>query len=608
VPRKLASRACPALIALCWAALAALTAGVANAEGWHSGQPSPPPATEGKGVQAPIPLGHIGDIEFWAPNRGLLITAGNDAIPAGLYYYNGVSWRELSTVCGGTDGRIAWAGPDDFWTISDQPTGQQIGSVAASPADRSLCHFQNGSVVASYAEPIGVAESYEPMDAAACSGPSDCWFGGERLPAGPNSGAFHLRWNGSTVSAVPSLLDPEPQLEDPGREVAHLAAFKGRFYESVQVQPGDQQAPSEPSEPFLLHRIVEGSSKPFEPLTISGPLVAGKREPFSYGAGTPEQLAAFAFAAGAGGLWAIAGPLEGAAHPTQTKVTAARLTSRSFEQIALADPSGVFAGNKEIGGVAVEPGSEDAWVSVDQYPRGVAPPAATALVARIHPDGTVDPAESLPEGPEVGHKGVAEAIACPAQGDCWMATSGGWLFHLGGAHAQDIDPNFQSLITYRPPDASIPFVAPETFPEDDSGANPPPLPPLPQPPPAKTGPSKVPAPLFTGVKERLVGHTTLALTFTLATRSRVRLFALRRKRRVAQTRLLTLGHGRHTLTLRLNPRAWPTKLDLRVKAVGPVPLVAAGSQEGEAPGGPTAVSTSYRAPNRSLASALLPPW
>ena len=84
--------------------------------------PPPPPGAE----PSPFPtaLGDVGDIAFWAPNRGLLITAGNAFVPAGLYAYDGVSWHQLSNVCGASDGRVAWAGPDEFWTISDQRPGQ----------------------------------------------------------------------------------------------------------------------------------------------------------------------------------------------------------------------------------------------------------------------------------------------------------------------------------------------------------------------------------------------------------------------------------------------------------------------------------------------------
>jgi hypothetical protein len=100
--------------------------------------------------------------------------------------------------------------------------------------------------------------------------------------------------------------------------------------------------------------------------------------------------------------------------------------------------------------------------------------------------------------------------------------------------------------------------------------------------------------LFSSVRVKLVNRTTLALTFTLATKSHVKLSAQRKKRQVAHTKRYIMARGRHTLELRLNPRAWPTKLDLSVQAIGPIPLIAADSKGHEAIGGPTAVATSYQ--------------
>jgi hypothetical protein len=592
------------LAALIGAAL--LTPAAASAEGWHSAQPAPPSPPEGQnGVGVPVPLGHIGEISFWAPNRGLLITAGNEAIPAGLYYYNGVSWHELSNVCGGADGRIAWAGPDDFWTISDQQTGQQtgIGTSAEADWDRSLCHFQNGQVAASYAEPIGVSNSYQQMDAAACSSPSDCWFGGERLPAGVNTGAFHLHWNGAVLSTVPSLETYEPQLEDPAHKVADIVSFRGRFYESVQIAEDDAFGSESAANPYLLHRISEGSSNPFVPLLPEG--VGGS--PFSYGneGVQPWQLSAFRFAAGTNELWAFAGPDGQASGGGNARVTALQLQAGIFQQVELNDPGAAFAPGDEIAGVATEPGSEDALVSVD-------PPAvedlqsASARVVRVHQDGTVEPASELPQAGEgLGHKGAAGAIACPAAGDCWLATVQGWLFHLGPDYPQDSDPNFQSLISYRPRDASIPFEPPDEAPPDDSGDNPTPIP-APAPPSVSNPPAEARAALFSHVKEKLLSRSTLAVTFVLVTKSQVRLLALHGKRSVASTKRLTLARGRHTLKLHLDPRRWPTRLDLQVKAIGAVPLVPVESSGGGPTGGPTVVSTSYHAPSAMpLSGALL---
>ena len=567
-------------------ALLALLAAMAAAEGWHSDQPPPPPPPEGEiGTGVPVSLGHVGEISFWAPNRGLLITAGTETIPAGLYFYNGVAWHELSRVCGGAEGRIAWAGPDDFWTISNQEIGQQLGygvNVELEQEDRALCHFETGpsgklEVVASYGEPIGVPGSYQRMDAAACSEANDCWFGGAPLPAGANSGAFHLHWNGHTMTPVPSLETPEPQLQDPAHEVTGIVFYKGHFYESVQIQPYD------PAEPFFLHKIVEGSSNPFVSLLPEGPLArAGEREPFSY-----AGPGAFRFSADSSALWAISG--QG---PPALLLLGA---GGQFQQVTLSDPEELG----EVEGIAAEPGASDAWVSIGPLTES---PKAVARIARIQADGDVENEVRLPAAGEgLGDKGGADAIDCPAQGDCWLATGQGWLFHLGGSYPEDGDPAFQTLIDYRPPDGSIPFAAPEEeFPEDDSGASTAPeLPTLIKQPPAPPAP-QAREPLFSNVSSRVVHSTTLALTFTLATKSHVRLLALRHRRTVAATARRVLAGGRHTLRLRLSRRAWPTRLDLRVTAIGTVPLEPSG---GGPTGGPTVVTTSLRDPAAKLSPA-----
>ena len=102
------------LVLACLLVAAVCGAPVAGAQEWRSEQPV------AAGIGVPVGIGEIGDVEFWAPNRGMLITAGNEGIPAGLFAYDGSGWYRYSTVCGGHAGRIAWAGPDDFWTISDQ--------------------------------------------------------------------------------------------------------------------------------------------------------------------------------------------------------------------------------------------------------------------------------------------------------------------------------------------------------------------------------------------------------------------------------------------------------------------------------------------------------
>lgn len=536
-------RAGLALAAL-FVAAALSGAPAAVAQGWRSEQPI------AAGIGVPVGIGEIGDVEFWAPDRGMLITAGNEGIPAGLFAYDGSGWYRYSTVCGGHAGRIAWAGPDDFWTISDQQAGQE-GSKA--PQHISLCHFVNGAVVTSYAEPLGVADSYLPMDAAACSGPDDCWFAGERLPGTTNVGAFHLHWDGASLTAVPSLTELQPGVEDPGRSVTSLAFHQGNLYEGVEVGEGDV-APEEPaSQPSFLHQIFEAATTAFIPLYTEEPIVYGGAH------SKPTQLEGFRLSGDDEALWAIAG-----AETAPATVTALRLGSTGFEQVALDDPGGVLEAGDRVGGIAAEPGSEDVWVGFSEPGDFSSSPARLALV---HADGSIDPPILLPAAGEgIGRRGPAGPIACPAAGQCWMATEGGWLFHLGPDLPRNTDPAMHALVTFRPPDASLPSVPPVELPEDNSGAN--------AGEKKETGqegveeplPKRLPA-LYAKVKSHLLTGHVLELTFVLRAKAHVQLIAKLKGKVVAKTPRYTMKKGNRSLRLHLDPKRWPTKLDLRVHAV-----------------------------------------
>jgi hypothetical protein len=533
-------RAGARLVFFLLALAAALPTAAAAAADWHSEQP-----TAG-GLGVPSNLGQIGDVEFWSPNRGVLITAGNGGNPAGVFAYDGTGWHRYSTVCGGHEGRIAWAGPTEFWTISDQPSGQATGQ---HPPDHiSLCHFKEGQVVASYAEPLGVPGSYLPMNAAACDGPDDCWFAGDRLPGTTNVGAFHLHWNGTSMTAVPSLTEPQPAIVDPGRAVGSLAFSGGSLYESVAVREGDS-APDEPEgEPSLFHRILAGAADPFEPLPTP---------PISFGSAraSAEDMQAFRLTGSGDGLWAVSGSETG-----RGKITVLRLSGGGFEQLPLLDPGGFLTAGDRSGGAAAEPGGEAIWVGVGHLQDE--PPAPARLV-RIHADGSVEPPVLLPaEGEGIGRKGEAGPVACPAAEQCWMATSEGWLFHLGPDLPQDTEPAMHALIEFRPPDDSLPSVPPISVPEDNSGAG-----------GSSAAEEELPEAIFpegrkapallAKVKQRLIGHV-LAISFFLRARAHVQLIARRQGEVVAKTPRYTLAKGKHEVRLHLDPKRWPTKLDLEV--------------------------------------------
>ncbi len=228
-------------------AIASAGTSVARAAGsWQLDQPAPPP-----GAAFKVPLGTPDDMEFYAPNEGLLSVQGNAVVAPGLFFWNGRSWHQLSTVCGGSGeaSRIAWAGPDEFWVITE-PSEPRVG------AGLGLCHFKDGVIVGSYSTAFQSPDPFRPMDAAACDGPNDCWFAGigSEDPSGQRVGAFHLHWDGTNLTS-----SYQPQ----GRGVSGLAFFDGTFYEStfVGAQEGDSTDPvalgtPEPLGAVLIHKLV----------------------------------------------------------------------------------------------------------------------------------------------------------------------------------------------------------------------------------------------------------------------------------------------------------------------------------------------------------------
>ena len=547
--------------------------------------PSPPPGVQG--VPYSLPLGTVGDIEFWQPNRGLLITGGGGPVASGVWAYDGVNWHELSSVCGGADGRIAWAGPEDFWTISDQRPGQLNSNETPAPSI-SLCHFSGGQVIASYATPLDLPDSYLQMDAAACLSPDDCWFGGQ-LGEFPNVGAFHLHWDGQNVSLIYSPID---------HQVSSMAVVReqqgGRLlYESSQAVAGDQYHATEgTNHPWVLDTIgstntgVDGSF--FHPADVVRFGCAGLLCSLpDYGtdqsnqAVDPQAQAGLQLSSDNSGaspagsqLWAVAAPATGdsagEAHPIVLFDNAGAWSQVVPDPLA-SNPS-VFTdpNDTDPSGVAADPGSSAAWITFPSSDNSAHVERIAVTAGANGPTASVTDAETLGAAQGVGARGSAGPIACPAAGDCWMATSAGWLFHLtdGGALPQDSDPNFAGVISFRPLDGGVPQLPLDVAENDDSLANqlPPPLPPAPPKPPVTRIVNKQ---VLLHLKSHVVHGTTLELTFTLATNAHVQLIAERQHHVVARTARKLLRTGKRRLTLRLNPHAWPTKLDLRATPLHP---------------------------------------
>ncbi len=585
------SRALTALataLALLLAAGAWAAGAGAETPEWRLEPITPPTLPEGQQSSVPIGLGKIADIEFWAPNRGLLITSGNPpTIPPGLWAYNGQQWHELSTVCGATDGRIAWAGPEEFWTISDGRPGQANGELGPPPvADNTLCHFSGGQVVGSFGSLAFRADSYQAMHAAGCMSATDCWFGGDPLPEG-QVGAFHLHWDGSSLNALPN-----PQ----GHSVEDMRRFQGRLYESVRLSQADLVREEESAlAPSDLHLIRPNSAEPFLSLTPGVP---------EYATGEfPQALDFLHLSSTEGSLWGAADPVEQPPKGSAAgEVTIVRDQGGIWSQLLgpNADPEGgnpftkfIPAGepspeerekakqNEYVNSVAAEPDGESAWLALSSQENASKGAVAPAMLAHLSSDKTVSDRETLPTPQEaaggIGPKGAADKLTCPAVNDCWLVTTQGWLFHLSNAGErflpQDTDPAFSGLITFRPADAGVPPVVPDAPPADDSG-----LPGEVRPAAgalveATTSPEdlKVAVPLLTHIRTRLVHGNLLEVRFHLAVKARARLLAERRRSVVASTPMRTLAAGNRKLAVHLDPRRWPTKLDLQTHPLASLP-------------------------------------
>jgi hypothetical protein len=241
-------------------------------------------------------------------------------------------------------------------------------------------------------------------------------------------------------------------------------------------------------------------------------------------------------------------------------------------------PANLFRAGQQLVDIAAEPGADAAWVTLRSsdgrahLARIVASEQPGQQTIQIGEEDLLGHGYGLSED---GNLGNATVISCPASNDCWLATDQGWLYHLtvpGSTLPEDTDPNFQGVITNRPPDSGIPQLIADVAPPDDSLANQ--QPPLPPPAPTVQTPTTLTRkPLVTDLSSHVVHRYILELSFKLTVKARVQLLASHKRRRVAQTALKTLKAGKHTLTLRLNPLSWPNKLDLKATPLEALPTV-----------------------------------
>ncbi|MFZ1924660.1 MAG: hypothetical protein WAU42_00815 [Solirubrobacteraceae bacterium] len=551
------------------AALALATPGTARAEAtWRLEQPAPP-----AGAAFKVPLGVPDDMQFYAPNEGLISVEGNAVVPAGLYFWNGRAWHQLATVCGGAGeaSRIAWAGPDDFWVITE-PSEPRSGS------GLGLCHFKDGVIIGSYSTPFQSPDPFRPMDAAACNGPEDCWFAGigSEDPSGQRIGAFHLHWDGTNLTS-----SYQPQ----GRGVSGLAFYGGTFYEStfVGAQEGDTEdqvtlgAP-EPDGPSLIHRLTG------ETFADAGFM------PYPYPGVPQEGVELLSAKADENALWfsgggAASGPdvPQGGVVPSPPILV--YYDEPFFIQDAI-DPS-LFGSEDRFVDVAPVPGASSAWVADQPFSERKST-TAKATVALIQRDGSAT-LDTLPvSGPG---RGSAQLVAAIGPEEAWTATSAGWLFHYtnGTVLPEDNDPNWTGSITVRPNESVEQFVSDTPPPDNSELFAPPPV-------AVETKATEVPVPevIPALLKDVSVSRRglTVTISFKLTRLADVQLVAKLHGKAIARTRDERLKAGRHSLSLRLERKRWPNGLSFVTKELTkPKPVPATGS-EGSVGTGPNAVSTS----------------
>ncbi len=113
-----------------------------------------------------------------------------------------------------------------------------------------LCRFRDGQVIASYSTAPESPDPFRTMTAAACNGPNDCWFAGigSQDPSGQRVGAYHLHWNGETLTS--SYAAAGARRQRPGRSPT------GRFFETTYVgaQREDRETP-------VVARRARGASR-----------------------------------------------------------------------------------------------------------------------------------------------------------------------------------------------------------------------------------------------------------------------------------------------------------------------------------------------------------
>lgn len=557
---------------LCACVLLGAPGGAAAAPSWRLEQPAPPAGAPGQG-----PVGEPADLQFLAPNFGLMLVDNppGSLFASGLLVYDGTGWRQLSTVCGAParSGRIALVSENEWWTVS-RAVNNLDGSV---PTDGTptLCHFQSGAVVGSYATALSnVTTPFASMNAAACTGPSDCWFGGPVIDA-PSLGSFLLHWDGASLQLSNT---PRP------RAIADMAPLGGSVYGGGAVGSAfdgtaqgvtgrellvqrDADA-AEANGPRLLRRFQAGATA-----IIDWPRISAVEDLVDIRAldSTPSEL----WLAGRDASDSYVPDDEDGARPMVRAPYLARMRSGDAAPTELTPGEDGLAAGEFVSDIAVLPDG-GAWVAIGN--RQVQSNDPEAVVARLDEDGRVVERVTL-RRPDVRIGGAAK-IDCTGADQCWMVTAGGWVYHFsepGAELPRNPAPAIQGFITTRPRDERTPTIPPDVVVKDESRQYVAPPPEAPQEQAAQSTPKPLPALLRVLGKPKVVKTKRgrrIVLRVQVRRRARVQLVGRRGGRTVAKTKRRTFKPGRYTLRMSASPRRWPTSLkfvttDLEAPASAP---------------------------------------
>lgn len=524
----------------------------------------------------PPPLGQPTALSCWSANACILLTLGNAPFPNGVFAFAGDTtteasgWKQYATVCGqGTSlsgyGRVAWAGPNEFWTLTS-PSSPFDDSTFAG---RGLCRFAGGQVVGSYStarrQVDTSSDPYRPMNAAACRSSSECWFGGiaAARPDGTSPGTFHLRWDGSNLKSVYAPAK---------RGAADIEAFDGGFAESLYAGPdatreSDSTVIDVPTySPIQLIEAGANSPDGFSSGDLE-PAVPGflpeATEVLALDAGLPSAPGSTLWAVGGG---AASGPQKdqdfdgGLADdsPADTGPFAAYREAgagNSWRQINFpANPDNPNEINTRLVDVAAIPGTDEAIAAIAP---GNAPETgeAPSVIAKLDASARTVALE------QIGALGSVQRVECVSASRCWAATADGKLLRYADPATPvpaNGDPAFATQVINRPNEVVEQALA-DTSVDDSLLFAPAPVTEAEEPSPPKRQRAAV-----RKVTTKLKG-TRLIFSFRTIRKVRVTISAKRRGRLVARTRSGLLRPGQHKMVLRLNVKRWPTKIAMDVK-------------------------------------------